>query len=152
MLDEAAAWDDWELESNASDDSGGWNDVKSDGSDIELTDSEDEGRGRSSDARKRRKLARAEEKEDSDDEEEKVVEVVVAAPTVPVAKAVAVTNNDDEDEMSLNRANKVLAGTEFADLAMTKVSARLRSIPRHFTDANRILRSSHLPTLPRSTS
>ncbi|KAF2396418.1 SDA1-domain-containing protein [Trichodelitschia bisporula] len=42
--DEEAGWNNWDAESDASDDSGGWIDVESDGPDIEISDSEDEGR------------------------------------------------------------------------------------------------------------
>lgn len=50
-------WKEWEVESNSSDSSGGWQDVPSDGSDIELSDSEDEGKGNN--ARKKRKIEKA---------------------------------------------------------------------------------------------
>ncbi len=37
-----AGWDNWEVESDDSTDSGGWEDVSSDGDDLEISDSEDE--------------------------------------------------------------------------------------------------------------
>jgi protein SDA1 len=39
-----AGWSDWDLESEASSDSGGWEEVSSDGDDLVISDSEDEGR------------------------------------------------------------------------------------------------------------
>lgn len=148
-MDEAEEWKEWELQSNNSSDSegsGGWIDIPSEGSDLELSDdSDDEGHGNKS--RKKRKL----------DKQAKLDETVLAAKVVlPLAEVVAddeedvilledaaddgddadtekekedeaqVASEEEEDvivvpEMSIEQANVELAGTTFADLATTKV-------------------------------
>lgn len=140
--DEEEDWKEWEVESDGSESSGGWNDVSSDGeSDFEVADS-DEDEDEVDARRKRRRLELEEKKankrakgvevagtkavedeiklgEDSEEEDsdgDKEEEESVARPKVSFAVA-----DEDEDEMSLTRANKVLAGTEYVDLATTKI-------------------------------
>lgn len=159
-VDEEAEWDNWELDSVDSDSSGGWQDVSSDGSDLDISDSDDdeEDKRRAKKRKLDKQLAKAQgkvvdvagtlaqdtikfddddeeeeeenqEDEDSDSDDEK--ENVAAEPAAPVGKAVSFNvDADDGDEMSLTRANKVLEGTDFLQLAMTKVSGRQRMLPR----------------------
>jgi len=69
-----AGWDNWEVESDDSTDSGGWEDVSSDGDDLEISDSEDE---KPVKGKKRKLEALKEEAEDEDDSQS----VVSAATT-----------------------------------------------------------------------
>lgn len=167
-VDEEAEWgEDWEIESDAeSDDSGGWNDVSSEGEEIELSDSDDD--DETTNRIKRRRLEKEELKKQrkavdvagtvADDhislDEDDDAEDDDAEDAVP-EKKVTFVDPDDQDEMSLTRANKVLAGTTFADLAMTKVTFSVTPVHlRCMTDDCLHLhcRFLRLPTLPRSTS
>ena len=65
-----AGWDNWEVESNVSSDSAGWENVSSDGDDIEISDSEDEVPARSN---KKRKLETLREEADAEDDSKSVV-------------------------------------------------------------------------------
>lgn len=150
-VDEEAEWDAWEVESNSdSDSSGGWNDVSSEGEDFNISDSDDDEDAAKSKAKggKKRKV---EEKDDEESPAPKKTKkggkVVEVAGTIvedkidfgsesedeeevsddqkenaeALAKKVVEVNADDGDEMSLTRATKVLAGSNIAELAMTKV-------------------------------
>ncbi|GAA5944392.1 Sda1p [Sporobolomyces koalae] len=140
--DDEAGWDGWEAESDSSDGSDsedGWINVESDGdSDLEISDSDDDDEDRE---RKRRKTELRAEKnkkgkgkvvemaalkeedeiafddesgeENSDDESEEEDE--------DEANESKTTEAPEEYEMSLARANKVLEGSAFADLATTKI-------------------------------
>ncbi|KAM0746035.1 SDA1-domain-containing protein [Meredithblackwellia eburnea MCA 4105] len=139
-VDSEEEWKDWEVESDGSDSSGGWNDVSSEGEDFEVTDSsddEDEVEAR----RKRRKVERgagggnvvdvagtkaddvinfgsdSEEDEDSDDEREESDD----EGEEEEKKKKQADEGDEEYEMSLTRANKLLEGSTIADLALTKI-------------------------------
>lgn len=150
-MDEAEEWKEWELQSNNSSDSegsGGWIDIASEGSDIELSDDSDD-EGNRNKSRKKRKI----------DKKAKLDETVLAATVLPITEVAAVAEEDkilleddaddadteeeaeeeaedekedekEEDdekdvvvapEMSIEQANAELAGTTFADLATTKV-------------------------------
>ncbi|KAM0788740.1 hypothetical protein ACM66B_002832 [Microbotryomycetes sp. NB124-2] len=160
-VDEEAEWANWDVESEGSDDSGGWIDVSSDGEDIEISDSDsddddndqkkrqakkvkldtDEGAGKAngkpvevaglkvddeinfessndeSDQDVEDDSEDDEQENDSDaesDEEEEEAEADTSQGDTSAAAA-------DEYEMSLNRANKVLEGTDYQQLAMTKI-------------------------------
>ncbi|GAA5883834.1 hypothetical protein JCM16303_007403 [Sporobolomyces ruberrimus] len=137
--DDEAGWDGWEAESNSSDSSdseAGWINVESDDdSDLEISDSDDDDEDRE---RKRRKTEAKEkrnakgkvvemaalkeedeiefdnesgEEEDSDDESGEDEE----------EEGNKSTEAPEEYEMSLARANKVLEGSAFADIATIKI-------------------------------
>lgn len=156
--DEEAEWDEWAVDSNGSDSdsSGGWQDVSSEGSDLDISDSDDDEEDKK--RVKKRKLEREEKRaakkeangkvvdvagtlvedkiefgDDGDSEEEVNEEGSDAdseeeedegedASTKKVSFS-SVVDADDGDEMSLTRANKELQGTDYLQLAMTKVSA-----------------------------
>ncbi|SGY79834.1 BQ5605_C008g05232 [Microbotryum silenes-dioicae] len=155
-VDEEAEWDDWELDEDDSDSSGGWNDVSSDEEDIDISDSDDD--EETMNVRKRRRIEKkeakgkkvvevaglveddkiafdeeekdgeAEDEEEEDDEsgeeEDKVEDEEEGneqGTAIKMVKFTGVVDPEDEDEMSLTRANKELAGTTFAELAMTKI-------------------------------
>lgn len=154
-MTEAEEWKEWELESNGSDSSGGWNDVASDGSDIELSDSDDEEKGNS---RKKRKL----DKQAKLDAAAYVKPVVEAGTVLPAEVAESSADiislvddeaqdadteeeDDDEDtevavplitlpEMTAEQAAVELEGTTFADLATTKVSSLIVDLDGGVTD------------------
>ncbi|GAA5953469.1 hypothetical protein JCM3765_005046 [Sporobolomyces pararoseus] len=136
--DDEAGWEGWDAESNSSDDSdssGGWINVESDGdSDLEISDSDDDDEDRE---RKRRKT---EEKEKEKKGKGKVVEMAALKEEDEIEfddESGEDEDSDDEEEeeeagnknteapeeyeMSLARANKVLEGSAFADLATTKI-------------------------------
>ncbi|GAA5892699.1 Sda1p [Sporobolomyces salmoneus] len=138
--DDEAGWDGWEAESNSSDDSdssGGWINVESDGdSDLEISDSEDDDEDRE---RKRRKTE-LKDKEKGKKGKGKVVEMAALKEEDEIEfddESGEDEDSDDEDEgegeenksteapeeyeMSLARANKVLEGSAFANLATTKI-------------------------------
>ncbi len=132
---EEEEWANWEVEEDSdedSDSSGGWQNVDSDSdSEIDIEDSDDDDEAIS--RRKKRKLDKEAKKnaiqeedeeeedeeikfgDDSDAEEEDDEEEETAAPAAKVA------DDEEQTEMSLNRANKVLEGTDFATLALTKI-------------------------------
>lgn len=114
----------------------------SDGDDIEISDSEDESAAK---LRKKRKIAVEEEEEEKENVDE-VAPVVAAKGTEE--------DDEDRDEMSLTRANKELKGTEFADLAMTKVRLNFSSVLRYrpLTRVALPFRFSLPPISPRSTN
>ena len=64
-----AGWDDWEVESNVSSQSDGWEDVSSDGGDIVISDSEDEVPAKG----KKRKFEAPREEADEEDDSKSVV-------------------------------------------------------------------------------
>ncbi|GAA6058856.1 hypothetical protein JCM10212_002800 [Sporobolomyces blumeae] len=145
--DDEAGWDGWEAESDSSsdsDDSGGWINVDSeDDEDLEISDSDDDDEDRE---RKRRKTERDAERRLG--KKGKVVEMAALKEEDEIAfddesgedsKEESGDEDDEEDsedeadegqkgdeepeeyEMSLSRANKVLEGSAFADLATTKI-------------------------------
>ncbi|KAL9085680.1 MAG: hypothetical protein Q9159_004557 [Coniocarpon cinnabarinum] len=57
--EDAAGWNNWDVSSDSSSDSGGWIDVSSEGEDIEVSDSEDENEKKSQPPAKKRKLSPA---------------------------------------------------------------------------------------------
>ncbi|KAK4055719.1 Severe Depolymerization of Actin [Microbotryomycetes sp. JL201] len=163
-VDEEAEWANWDVESEGSDDSGGWIDVSSDGEDIEISDSDDDDEGKDQRKAKKAKLERddsgkangkpvevaglksddviafdnsdeekdssddeadddVEEEEDSDDEQEDEQEDEGSDEEDDKAETEEGNTSTaaDEYEMSLNRANKVLEGTDYQQLAMTKI-------------------------------
>lgn len=141
--DDEAGWDGWEAESDSSEDSEeeGWINVESEGeSDLEISDSDDDDEDRE---RKRRKTElkaaitkngkgkvvemaalkeedeiefdnESGEEEDEDSEEEDSDEE-------EGGKKNKAAEEPEEYEMSLARANKVLEGSAFADLATSKI-------------------------------
>ncbi|SCV70969.1 BQ2448_3731 [Microbotryum intermedium] len=154
-VDEEAEWDNWEVDEDDSDSSGGWNDVSSDEEDIDISDDDDD--EETMNARKRRRIEKREAKgkkvveaaglveedkiafdegseeeegdsddedeEESDDESEDEEEAneEEGGTASKKVKFAGVVDPEDEDEMSLTRANKELAGTTFAELAMSKI-------------------------------
>jgi len=130
---EAEEWDQWEVEENSdedSDSSGGWQNVDSDSdSEIEIDDSDDD--AETLNKRKRRKLDKLAKKnaiKEADEDEEEMIkfgddddEEAEEEETAPVAAVKAGDDDEDRTEMSLTRANKVLEGSDFASLALTKI-------------------------------
>ncbi|GAA5836286.1 hypothetical protein JCM3766R1_003479 [Sporobolomyces carnicolor] len=155
--DDEAGWNGWEAESDSSDDSdssGGWINVESDGdSDLEISDSDDDDEDRE---RKRRKTE-AKNRESKGKGKGKVVEMAALKEEDEIefdddsdsdedsddegeGEANKSTEAPEEYEMSLARANKVLEGSAFADLATTKVSNILT--PADFSKINELRMSA----------
>ncbi len=70
--DDEAGWDDWEVESDDSTDSGGWEEVSSNGEDLEISDSDDEVPVKA----KKRKLESLMEEDEDEDDSKSVVSAV----------------------------------------------------------------------------
>lgn len=81
--DDEGGWDDWDRESDASDESSGWENVSDDGDDLEISDSDDEAPRKA----KKAKIDKTIEEEVKEDEDEDVdmdddtKSVVSAAPS-----------------------------------------------------------------------
>ncbi|SCZ98479.1 BZ3500_MvSof-1268-A1-R1_Chr7-1g09173 [Microbotryum saponariae] len=89
-VDEEAEWDDWELDEDDSDSSGGWNDVSSDEEDIDISDSDDD--EETMNARKRRRIEKKEAKG------KKVVEVAGLVEDDKIAFDEEENDSEAEDE------------------------------------------------------
>ncbi|KDE09161.1 hypothetical protein MVLG_00874 [Microbotryum lychnidis-dioicae p1A1 Lamole] len=103
-VDEEAEWDDWELDEDDSDSSGGWNDVSSDEEDIDISDSDDD--EETMNVRKRRRIEKKEAKG------KKVVEVAGLVEDDKIAfdeeeKDGEAEDEEEEDDESGEEEDKV---------------------------------------------
>ncbi|KAK4056567.1 Severe Depolymerization of Actin [Microbotryomycetes sp. JL221] len=177
QVDEEAEWANWDVDSEESDDSGGWIDVSSEGEDIQISDSDSE----DEDGKSQKKKAKVSKDDDGSKKAKsngKVVEVA-ALKSDDVIKLDDVDEEDDEGtngdsesnddsgeecsdddkgeddddddddapategdgeeyEMSLNRANKLLEGTDYLQLAMTKAIVAQILTPADFAKINEL--------------
>jgi len=107
--DDEAGWDNWDMESNASDASSGWEEVSEGGDEIELSDSEDDEpkrkKGKNSDDAPRKKAKMMENDEDAVDAEDVDMEEDDDAKSVVSAAPSAAT--DATKKLSLLAQQKV---------------------------------------------
>jgi protein SDA1 len=118
--DDEAGWDNWDVESDSgsSSSSGGWEDVSSDGDDLEISDSDDEAPKKKAVKSKLKRVA--EEDEDADEDEDVDMD---AKSVVSAAPSAATEVSQTTKKLSLLAQQKILTPADFALLNELRLKA-----------------------------
>jgi protein SDA1 len=115
--DDEAGWENWEVESNTGSESSGWQDVSSDGEDLEISDSEDEAPKQGWKNRPK-KVAEKDEDEDEDMADGDDAKSVVSA-----APSASTEVSQTTKKLSLLAQQKILTPADFALLNELRLKA-----------------------------
>lgn len=117
--DDEAGWDNWDVESDSgSSSSGGWEDVSSDGEDLEISDSDDEAPKKKAAKSKLKRVAEEDEDADEDDDVDMDAKSVVSA-----APSAATEVSQTTKKLSLLAQQKILTPADFALLNELRLKA-----------------------------
>lgn len=119
--DDETGWDNWDVESDSgsSSSSGGWEDVASDGDDLEISDSDDEAPKKKA---AKSKLKRVAEEDEEKDEEDEDVDMD-AKSVVSAAPSAATEVSQTTKKLSLLAQQKILTPADFALLNELRLKA-----------------------------